>query len=66
MHKRTPSSFIPMLSPFALIESCNHTAVSQASAVCNTRREIAIKKCPLEERTQHKKPPTGISILFLV
>lgn len=24
------------------------------------------KKCPLEERTQHKKPPTGISILFLV
>ena len=25
-----------------------------------------VKKCPLEERTQHKKPPTGISILFLV
>ena len=67
MHKRTPSSFIPMLSPFRsywIMQS--HYCFTTASAVCNTRREIAIKKCPLEERTQHKKPPTGISILFLV
>ena len=67
MHKRTPSSFIPMLSPFRsywIMQS--HCCFTTASAVCNTRREIAIKKCPLEERTQHKKPPTGISILFLV